>query len=356
MLISKYFFYLLLVFNFFTNSFFSKKIKVPPLTLNKNLKLANHRKIKIYFYAAANTAGTKVVISDVVPEIIKKIKYLSLPWSVTFSNTPPKKSVDYLICFKCLPPKTIFGNPKIILSICDEGENFWSFLRNYDALIASSSMEFAKLLSLRNKNTFFIRESENSTNISFGSKNLKKLPSKRPCNLFWHGGPNSFEALNKLKPYLIKLTKKRKINLLVVSGKKPNHEYKWGGMNIHHFPWSPENMQKCAKISMLGIIPARSSLRTSYLKPASRVRALYALGVPTIGDASVPDVCTFSSAFNGPIAKSPKEFSCIIDSLLKNPKLLDHLALDGFNHVTNKYSTKITANQWINFFFDQEKN
>jgi len=355
MLPQKYLFYLNLVFNFITKEIFAREIKTPSSHIRKDLSLHATKKIKIYFYSIAFTAGTKVVIGDMIPELIKRIKQSSLPWDVTFSNAPPKIKVDYLICFKSLPPKKIIGNPKIFLSICDEGENFWQYLRKFDALVASSSEKFAKLISFNNKNTYFISESENSANINFGSKNLKNLPSERPCNLFWHGLPNSFECLLKLKPYLIKLSENKKFNLLVVSGKEALHRYKWGGITVSHFPWSEANMRKCAKISQLGLVPARGSLRTSYLKPASRVRVLYALGVPTIGDSRVPDVFEFASYFGGPIAKNPKEFIEKIEMFLNNPKILNETSLKGFKTVRERYATKISAIQWINFFLEQEK-
>jgi hypothetical protein len=356
MLPQKYLFYLNLVFNFLTKEIFAREIKTPSSHIGKDLSLHATKKIKIYFYSRAITAGTRVVILDVIPEIIKKIKYSSLPWDVIFSSEPPKNKVDYLICFKSLPPKNIIGNPKIFLSICDEGENFWQYLKKFDALVASSSIKFAKLISLNNKETYFISESENSANINFGSKNLKNLPSKRPCNLFWHGLPSSYEMILKLKPYLIKLAEKKKFNLLVVSGKKAMHKYKWGEITISHFPWSVANMRKCAKISRLGLVPARSSLRTSYLKPASRLRCLYALGVPSIGDSSVPDVNKFNSPFSGPSARSEKEFAYKINYLLNHPKLLNKFALNGFKHVKDSYSTSISASQWINLIYDHEMN
>ena len=356
MLPQKYLFYLNLVFNFITKEIFAREIKTPSSHIRKDLSLHATKKIKIYFYSIAFTAGTNVVIADMIPELIKRIKQSSLPWDVTFSMAPPKIKVDYLICFKSLPPKKIIGNPKIFLSICDEGENFWQYLKKFDALVASSSEKFAKLISLKNRKTYFITESENFTNINFGSKNLKNLPSKRSCNLFWHGLPNSFGALLKLKPYLIKLSENKKFNLLVVSGKKAMHKYKWGEITVSHYPWSEENMRKCAKISQLGIIPARSSLRTSYLKPASRIRVLYALGVPSIGYSSVPDLIKFNSFFGGPAARSEKEFADKINYLLAHPKILNEVALNGFKCVKDFYSIKNSANQWVNLIYEHEMN
>jgi hypothetical protein len=358
MISAKYKFYLHLFFAFFSKNFLANKIYLLPKKISK---ISSTRKIKIHFYAplnasGKNTAGARVVIIDVIPELKKIIRSLDLPWAVTFSNNYPKTNVDYLICFKAVPPKNIIGRPKIFLSICDEGENFWDYLDKYDALIASSSMEFAKLISIKNKKTFFISEAESINSINFGFKNIKnKLPSQRPCNLMWHGLNISYTALLDLKPHLIRLAKSYKVNLIIVRGKEPKYNYNWGGMNVTHFPWSIKNMRKCAEMSQLGIIPSRGTLRTSYLKPASRIRALYALGVPSIGDASIPNVVNFVSRINGPTADSPKEFINQIKKFLQNPEQLDVLALKGLELLKHSFNNRIAAIQWLNLFLSYEK-
>jgi hypothetical protein len=136
-------------------------------------------KLKIYFYAplnlrGKNSAGAAIVIIEMIRELKKTIKLFSLPWDISFNNSYPKSKVDYLICFKSLPPKNLIGNPKIILSICDEGENFWNELNQYHAVVVSSSRPFYNLVKKKNPNTFFIGEAESEKSLSFGLENLKK--------------------------------------------------------------------------------------------------------------------------------------------------------------------------------------
>jgi glycosyltransferase involved in cell wall biosynthesis len=159
-----------------------------------------------------------------------------------------------------------------------------------------------------------------------------------------------------LKPLLVELAKKYPLKLYIVSGNKSKQQYNWGSIAITHYPWSPQAMKTCASKCALGIIPSRGTLRTSFLKPASRIRALYALGVPAIGDSRVPDVVEFTSHFNGPIAKTPKEFVEKIEKFFNNPKMLNEIGLKGLKTVEERYRNQLSANQWINFFLEQERN
>jgi glycosyltransferase involved in cell wall biosynthesis len=361
MMLQKTKFYVNLVFSYLFDYSNKKNFIEPSKSFKKVSNLGSLNKLKIYFYAplnkrGKNSAGTEVVILGMIHELKKTIKLFSLPWDVSFSNSYPKSKVDYLICFKSLPPKNLIGNPKIILSICDEGENFWNFFDRYDAVVVSSSRPFYNLVKKNNPNTFFIGEAESEKNISFGLENLKKLPSTKLYNLYWHGGPNSLSGLLPLKPFLIELAKEYPINLYIVSGHKPEHHYKCGSLSVIHRPWSKMNMRVTARKCALGLIPSRGTLRTSFLKPASRLRALYALGVPAIGDSRVPDVIEFTSHFGGPLAKNPKEFIEKIEMFFDNPKRLNEISQKGHETVSKKYHNKLSANQWVNFFLEQEKN
>jgi glycosyltransferase involved in cell wall biosynthesis len=361
MKINKFLFYVNLLFTYVFEYPKLKKSNIPSNSLKQTSNSPPLKKLKIYFYAplnarGLNSAGTKIVILEMLVELKKKIKLLSLPWDVVFSNNYPKSKVDYLVCFKSLAPEKIIGNPKIILSICDEGENFWTYLRRFHAVVVSSSKPFSYLVRKKNKNTFYISEAESKNYLDYGFKNIKKLPSAKLYNLFWHGGPNSLSGLLPLKPFLVELAKKYPLNLYIVSGYKPKKQFNWGSITITHYPWSTKAMKTCASKCALGIIPSRGTLRTSFLKPASRVRALYALGVPTIGDSRVPDVVEFNSHFDGPTAKTPKEFVDKIEIFFNNPKMLNEIALKGLKTVKDRYSNQLSANQWINFLLEQEKN
>ena len=360
MRLQKTLFYINLLFSYLFQYSNKKNFVEPSKSIKKISNLRSLNKLKIYFYAplnarGKNSAGTEVVILGMFSELQKKIKLLSLPWDISFSNNYPEEEVDYLICFKSQPPKNLIGNPRVILSICDEGENFWNELKKYHAVVVSSSRPFYNLIKKRNTETFFIGEAESEENIGFGLENLKKILSSKLYNLYWHGGPNSLSGLLPLKPHLMKLAKEYSINLYIVSGYQPNHQYKWGPLTVIHRPWSPKNMRVTARKCALGIIPSRGTLRTSFLKPASRIRALYALGVPAIGDSRVPDVVEFMSHFGGPLARTPKEFIEKIKMFFDNPKMLNEISLKGHETVSKKYHNKLSANQWINFFLEQEK-
>jgi len=356
----KILFYINLIYSYLFEYSNKKNFTEPSKSIKKASNSRSLNKLKIYFYAplnkrGKNSAGAEVVILGMFHELKKTIKLFSLSWDLVFSNSYPKNEVDYLVCFKSLPPKDLIGNPKIILSICDEGENFWTLMNRFDAVVVSSSRPFYNLVKKNHPNTFFIGEAESEENISFGLENLKKLPSTKLYNLYWHGGPNSLSGLLPLKPYLIELAKKYSIYLYIVSGHKPEHHYKWGSLTVIHRPWSTNNMKVTARKCALGLIPSRGTLRTSFLKPASRIRALYALGVPAIGDSRVPDVVEFASHFGGPLARNPKEFIEKIEIFFNNPKRLNEISLKGHETVSKKYHNKLAANQWINFFLEQEK-
>jgi glycosyltransferase involved in cell wall biosynthesis len=90
-------------------------------------------------------------------------------------------------------------------------------------------------------------------------------------------------------------------------------------------------------------------LKKSWLKPASRVRCLYALGVPAIGDDRVPDVVNFMAAFNGPLAGRARAWPGALTALWNDPAALSRFAADGHKMVAEQFSTEQTARQWLRY-------
>lgn len=295
-----------------------------------------------------NQAGARVIIFDVYAELIRQIKKLKLPWSVSISSNEPTKDIDILICFKCLPKKFNNSNRKNILLICDQAELFWDDIKKFDYVVATSSEPFARLLSQKNKKTFFISESETNNILNIGKKNLKFSPSSRQPFLLWHGGKYSLDPLIQLLPLLEDFRKKNDFKILMISGNEPEKKYMWGKILVHQFPWSYENFISQVSQARLGFIPAKSSIKGSFLKPASRIRSLYALGTPSIGDERVPDVKKFMDSFGGPMASNKEEWLYKLE-MLWNSKSLDEIAFKGWSTVRDSYTDKETAKQWINF-------
>jgi hypothetical protein len=327
-------------------------LKAQFITAKKNI---NRKEIgeslakKIHFLVPAgqNEAGAKVIIYDVYPELIKLAKKLKLPWLISVSPYEPKNKVDLLICFKCLPKEQIKGTRKTILLICDQAELFWRHIKSFDYIVATSSEAFASLVSQKNRNTFFISESESIQNLKIGEKNLKIPPSKRKPSILWHGGKYSMNALTQLRPLLESFAERNKFKLVIISGNENKVKYSWGKIEVEQFPWSNKTLVNQVSKARLGIIPARKSLRVSFLKPASRIRLLYALGTPAIGDGRVPDVNKFMGDFKGPVATLDNEWLHQLEKLWES-KELDKIAVKGWRSVNQGYSTRQTAIQWVN--------
>ena len=321
-------------------------------TINKK-KIDVSRVKRIHFLVPGhqNEAGAKIIVHDVYPELAKLVKKLKLPWVISVSPNEPKYQIDLLICFKCLPKEQIKNKRKTILLICDQAEIFWRTIKSFDYIVASSSEAFASLVSQKNRNTFFISESETVGNIKIGKQNLKLLPSKREPTILWHGGKYSMDALIRLKPLLENFASRSKLKLVIITGKGKKTSYRWGKIEVEQIPWSNKTLINQVSKARLGIIPARESLRMSFLKPASRIRLFYALGTPAIGDGRVPDVKKFMGNFHGPFAKKDGEWLHLIEKLWES-KELDKIAAKGWKSVSQSYSTRQTAIQWVNFLLE----
>jgi hypothetical protein len=353
MIFSKQRFYFSLIATYF--NFNNPSYKVVSKKISRSI-IANKKKLNMHFWIPDDTSGARIIVEDIYYDLIHAIPHHSLNWNITVSRDLPIIEVDYLVCFKAIPDKKmLIGNPKLIMLICDQAEIFWDELTNFDALVATSSIAFAKLIARKNKNVFFIGESESLKNIAIGKDNLLIPPSTRPPNLMWHGGKYSLESLHDLRPVLEVFASRHKVNLYIVSGSEKLRYYQWGKLRITHMPWSLSSIINTSRKCRLGIIPSRNGLRTSFLKPASRVRSLYALGLPAIGDQRVPDVLEFMSQFKGPVANNNNEWLNLLEEIWDS-KEVDVLAQKGWDLILKEYSSIHTANQWINFFITMEKN
>ena len=307
------------------------------------------QQLKAHFWTPTRTPGADVVVYDVLPSLRDALANYGIEWDIAASADLPASAVDWLICFKAVPPREIAGVPRRVMLICDQAEVFWGALPSFDSVVATSSRPFAALVATRNPNTFFLHESEPAHYLSFGQANLDRSPASRGHVLLWHGGEYSQSALVSLRPVLEAFAAEREVVLHVISGRSQRRTERWGHLRVEVFPWSREQLLASAAQARLGLIPARAGLRSSYLKPASRVRCLQALGVPTIGDARVPDVCQFTASFGGPTAGSNRVWLATLQSLWDDAARLDRLARAGHHAVQVGFSTAHTAVQWIRF-------
>jgi hypothetical protein len=97
-------------------------------------------------------------------------------------------------------------------------------------------------------------------------------------------------------------------------------------------------------------------VKLSWLKPASRVRCLFALGVPAIGDDRVPDTVDFMAAFDGPLAGRARAWLDALTGLWNDAGALSRLAASGHAAVAEQFSTGRTARQWLRFIAQNNKS
>lgn len=305
---------------------------------------------RVCFWTPDDTAGANVIVHDVMPALHAAAALHAPGWSITVGRTLPAGDCDALICFKVLPPpEARLRARRTVLLICDQAEVFWDALPKFDSVVATSSEPFVALVSRRHPRVTFIPESEPLDYIEFGVANLRFAPSERPHELLWHGGHYSLGALLRLRPQLESWAEGREATLHIISGNAPESEERWGKLRVRRAPWSKERLKFAASRARLGIIPARSSMKNSWLKPASRVRCLFALGVPVIGDSRVPDVRRFAATCCGPTAGSDFDWCELMDECWDNPASLDLLAVRGHQAVADGWSAKQAAVRWLRY-------
>lgn len=303
---------------------------------------------RVFFWTPGDTPGANVIVHDIMPALHAAAARHAPGWTITAGRTIPDENFDALICFKAVPPpEARLRATRTILLICDQAEVFWDELPKFDSVVATSSEPFGALVCRRHTQVTLIPESEPLDYLESGAANLRLAPSQRPLELIWHGGQYSLGALLRLRPQLERWAKGREASLHIISGRDPEAEERWGELRVQRAPWSKEHLKHAASRARLGIIPARPSLKNSWLKPASRVRCLFALGVPAIGDSRVPDVRQFAAACHAPVAGSDSEWLRSLEELWSNPTELDGLAVRGHRAVADGWSANQTAFRWL---------
>lgn len=309
-------------------------------------QIAGTRRIR--FWTPGDTAGANVIVHDIMPALHAAAARHAPGWTITAGHSIPDGNFDALICFKAVPPpEARLRASQSILLICDQAEVFWHDIPGFNSVVATSSEPFAALLRRRHPHVTFIPESEPLDYIESGATNLGLPPSQRPPELIWHGGHYSLGALLDVRPQLERWAQGREATLHIISGGAPASEERWGALRVQRSPWSKASLKQAAARARLGIIPARGSLKNSWLKPASRVRCLFALGVPAIGDSRVPDVREFAAACRARTAGSDAEWLLRLDELWNNPSELDALAVRGHRAVADGWSANQTAFRWL---------
>jgi len=308
------------------------------------------KKLRIFFWTPALSPGAHVIVHEMLPSLKEAVRDLGLDWEIEANATVPDRELDWLVCFKAVP-KTgqVRGSPRKVLLICDQAEVYWGEVDQFDEVVATSSRAFASLLAWQHKRVSFIPESETPLYLERGRENLARDPVARGNVLLWHGGKYSLPALVDLRPTLERWAQGKSVNLHVIGGQDAPSKDQWGPLAVEFFPWSKQQLFASAAQARLAIVPALRSLKLSWLKPASRVRCLYALGVPAIGDDRVPDVVEFMRMFGGPTVSSSQQWLEQLSGLWDDAGALKQIAGQGHAAVAREFTTRQTAWQWIRY-------
>jgi hypothetical protein len=257
--------------------------------------------------------------------------------------------VDWLLCLKAVPPPGRCAVERTVLLVCDDADRVWGKLARFGHVVSVASPALASLLGTVHPRVWFIEETESARTIAQGQQALAAAPpSQREACIVWHGMRGSLDGLLRLRPVLEEFGRENDAELAVVTNRSPGVE-QWGALRVRWVAWLPESLAATAAAARLGLVPARPTLADSYLKSAGRLRCLFALGCPAIGDSRSPDVVEFSRACGLLAAQTPAEWLAGLRELWRDPTRLDEAARRGHGLVEKRFTASRTAAQWLWF-------
>lgn len=308
------------------------------------------RRLGIHFWAPKLQPSTFIHIEQVVPHLRRQARDAGLDWRITSGAALPEAPVDWLCCLKAVPPRSICSPAHTVLLINDDADRFWGHLDRFGHVVSVSSPVLASLLGTVHRRVWFVEETEPEPRIEAGALAVERCPpSARPPVLMWHGLRGSLDGLYRLRPVLETFARDVAVELAIVTDLKAMTK-RWGSLKLRYVPWSVDALAATAAQARAGIVPARPTIADSYLKSAGRLRCLFALGCPAVGDARSPDVVAFSNACNLPAAHTGNQWLEALCGLWNNPLRLDEIARRGHALVSQRYATARTATQWLWFF------
>jgi len=307
---------------------------------------------KVWFLVPSRSAGASFIMWNIVPKVDSFVQQLGLSISIGLSfEEPSEVNFDILFVFKAVPSNQVFASSKkTVLVICDQADVFWQDFSRFDAIVVTSSNELARLIANRtDKPIYFLHEPERTSYIDHGYQRCNKEGIvDENAAILWHGGNYSLPALLRYRrqfEYLATATDFKE--LVIVSGDGSDLGLDWSGIQFRYVPWSSENLIRASSVCRFAFLPARASLKNSYLKPAARLRCSYALGLPAVGDKRVPEVVRFSQRIGAPLIPSDSLVANFLEALWIDMSRLKKMAIIGNREVKEHYSEESTVNRWI---------
>lgn len=303
---------------------------------------------RIHFWVPHHTAGAQFILWEVIPKLISKLAQDSPSSKISIATDLPKEDFDLVLSFKEPIPANVKTKSRCLI-ICDELDRLWGSLRLFDSVVCTSSFELAHLIETQVEQIYFIGEIEPRELIQEGSRRIVSTSTNDQRSLFWHGGHNTLRELagriNWFKE-LREITGFETLELVSGDGSLPRNLCDLNWINPH--AWSRENLASVSRRCRLAVLPARLSLKNSYLKPASRQRCCLAMGLPAVGDARVPEVSALSSELNLPVLnfRDKKQSLEVTASLWNDPLRLRDAVFLGHALVEKYFSQTAAISSW----------
>lgn len=306
--------------------------------------------LHIHFYVPQKSAGAQFIVWESIGQALEQIEFRAGA-KITISTSIPSEPVDVLFCFKMERPRYI-PSEICCLIICDEADRLWNALGDFDLVVVTSSLELCELVHIKNQQVFFLPEVEPLELIEFGITNCRSNPGEKN-DILWHGGIHTLHELRQFKPFFVALRHRigfARLLLVVGDGTcPPEFQEDW----ISVLPWSRDNLCKASQSSRLSILPARGSLKLSFLKPAARVRCCLAMGLVALGDRRVPEVQRLCSHLGLPSIDFSDYGTAVqtISDFWDKSDAIRNKAQAGHKAVFRDYSPEIAVRHWANLIF-----
>jgi hypothetical protein len=322
-------------------------------SIHGQLPIAVFNERKIHFWIQSVTPGARIAVLNMLETLREEISSEQLPWKITCGPDLPSRPVDILVSYKAVPPiESLPGRPVNVLLFCDQLECFWDELDAFDYVVVHSSRALAEFVACRHSRTVFIEECEDLVEVKAGGLQLDKSPpSTRSPLLVWHGHRHTLEGLGKLRHMLENFSRQREVRLRLISNHSAGRE-QWGALAVERVPYEGDTFAAQVAEARLGLVPTRNSrMKHCLFKPSSRLRRLFALGVPALGERRCSMVREFAECLPAPYptAKSPSEWNKLLCHYWDHPSELDALAIAGHACVRENYAIPRYTRQWIRF-------
>ena len=321
---------------------------IPPIP--KALDKLKHK--RVHFWVPHRTAGSQFILWDVIPHLIERLKAQIPSLHVSISETIPGYPVDILFSFKEPVDRQLYPKLKhVSLVICDEADRLWNVIGTFDSIVCTSSVELAQLLHKKKSPVLMIPEVEPSELLEQGGRRLDTPEFGNRQSILWHGGLYTLKELVQRLAFFEELHKRVEFDRVIVvcgDGVAPS------GLNSHPLfefrPWSRSALSTAANECRLALLPARSSLKLSYLKPASRLRCIFALGCVALGDARVPEVTRFSRRLGMPIIPFSRAAQAaeMVAEFWNDSARIRQIQHAGHEYVKSHHHVSQAIHHWIN--------